>query len=488
MRTSEVKDAAAGAQLRRNSLGLPELIFHGITHIAPATNVVFTFPIIALKAGPAMPISFLLTTIVCLFIANTVSEFSRYMPSSGGYYSFATRGLGSRVGFIATWSYLIYDILGPAASSGFLGYLLSDTLQSGFGVRVPWWLIAGATYLVIWFFTYYGVQLSLHTTALLGGAEMLIMLALAFTFLRHPGPGSSYTAPLRPMLSPHHYHGILAGMVFSVLALSGFEAPAPLAQEARRPGKSVAWAVMLSLLAIGVFYVFTSYASAIGWGTDNMAAFASDENPYYALGHKLWGVAWWLVVLAIINSAIGVGLACTNAASRVMYTMGQTGTLPAAFGRIHPVHRTPTFAIAFLQVCGLVPVLLVGLLLRPVDIFNFLGTIATLAAILLYAMANLALMAYVRRELPQQFSIWRHAVVPWMGTLALVPVFFVTVYPVPAWPYNITPYCFAAILMAGVGYMYWLASRDPEALRRGATTLVGSPLDEAGDVDWDSRS
>jgi len=33
--------------------------------------------------------------------------------------------------------------------------------------------------------------------------------------------------------------------------------------------------------------------------------------------------------------------------------------------------------------------------------------------------------------------------------------------------------------------MYWLASRDPEALRRGATTLVGSPLDEAGDVDWE---
>ena len=87
MPSSEVPDTAARAQLRRNSLGLTDLIFHGITHIAPATNVVFTFPIIAAKAGPAMPISFLLTTIVCLFIANTVAEFSRYMPSSGGYYS-----------------------------------------------------------------------------------------------------------------------------------------------------------------------------------------------------------------------------------------------------------------------------------------------------------------------------------------------------------------------------------------------------------------
>src|SRR5579871_1221836 len=413
--SAPVPSTNAASHLRRNSLGLRELVFHGITHIAPATNVVFTFPIIAAKAGPDMPVSFFLTTIVCFFIGNTVSEFSRYMPSSGGYYSFATRGLGSRVGFIATWSYLIYDILGPAASSGFLGYLLSDTLQSGLNIRVPWWLFALATFAVIWFFTYYGVQLSMRTTALLGGVEILIMVALAITFLLHPGPGSSYTAPLRPAFSPHHFTGILAGMVFSILALSGFEAPAPLAQEARRPGKFVSAAVMLSLLAIGVFYVFTSYASAIGWGTADMASFATDPNPYYALGHKLWGAAWWFVVLAIVNSAIGAGLACTNAASRVMYTMGQIGTLPAVFGRIHPVHRTPTFAIAFLQVCGLVPVLIVGILLRPEDIFGFLGTIATLAAIVLYALANVALTSYIRRELPQHFSMWRHAIMPWLG-------------------------------------------------------------------------
>ena len=316
---------------------------------------------------------------------------------------------------------------------------------------------------------------------------MLIMLALAVTFLMHPGPGSSYAAPLRPAFSPHHYQGILAGMVFSVLALSGFEAPAPLAQEARRPGRFVALAVTLSLLAIGVFYVFASYASAIGWGTGNMAAFASDADPYYALGRRLWGGAWWLVVLAITNSAVGAGLACTNAASRVMYTMGRTGTLPPAFGRIHPKHQTPTFAIGFLQICGLVPVVLVGMLLKPSDIFGFLGTIATLAAILLYAMANLALTAYIRRERPAQFSVWRHLVIPWMGTFTLVPVFFVTVYPVPDWPVNITPYLFLALLVVGVAYMYWLRLHDPDALGRGATMLVGSPIDVEGDVDWDQR-
>jgi amino acid transporter len=380
----------AGPQLRRNALGLSELVFQGVTHIAPAINVVFAFPIIALNAGPTMPLSLLLTTIVCLFIGNTVSQFSKYMPS--------TRGLGSRGGFIATWSYLIYDLLGPAGSVGFLGYLVSDMLRTQFHVNIPWWLLAMVTFIVIWMLTYYGVRFSMRITALLGGLELLIMLALAITFLVHPGPGSSYRAPLDPSFSPHRFQGILAGMVFSVLALSGFEGPAPLAQESRRASKYVGQAVTLSLLAIGVFYIFTSYASAVGWGTGDMAAFAANPNPYYALGHALWGASWWFVVLAMINSAVAVGIAGTNSVSRVMYTMGCAGTLPAAFATIHPVYQTPTFAISFAQVFGLVSVLLVGLLLKPTYIFGFLETIATLGVIVLYAMANLALTSYMRRR------------------------------------------------------------------------------------------
>ena len=480
--------SGAEPQLLKDSLGLSELVFQGVTHIAPAANIIFTFPIIALQAGPAMPLSFLLSTVVCFFIGNTVSQFSRYMPSSGGYYSFATRGLGSRSGFMATWSYLIYEIVGAAGGIGFLGYLVSDMLQKQFHMNIPWWSIAAATTALIWALTHHGIQLSARMTALLGGLELLIMLALAITFVIHPGPGSSYVAPLKPSSSPHHFGGILAGMVFSILALSGFEAPAPLAQEARRPGKFISQAIMLSLGSIGIFYILTSYASAIGWGTGDMAAFASSPNPYYALGRSLWGVGWWSVVLAIINSAVGTGLACTNAASRVMYTMGRAGTLPASFGYIHPVHRTPTFAIAFVQISGMAAILLVGFLLSPDTIFGFLGTITTLAVIILYVMANLALTNYMRREQRGRFTIWQHAVIPWVATLALIPVLFVTVYPKPAWPYSLTPYLFLAGLVAGFAYMRWRESRDPGALRRGAMMLMPIADTPERDIEPDNHS
>ena len=109
-------------------------------------------------------------------------------------------------------------------------------------MNIPWWLIALVTFAVIWVLTHHGIQLSMRVTALLGGLELLIMLSLAITFLIHPGPGSTYVAPLDPSLSPHHFGGILAGMVFSILALSGFEGAGaagpgiPPRQQVRWPG------------------------------------------------------------------------------------------------------------------------------------------------------------------------------------------------------------------------------------------------------------
>jgi hypothetical protein len=62
----------------------------------------------------------------------------------------------------------------------------------------------------------------------------------------------------------------------------------------------------------------------------------------------------------------------------------------------------------------------------------------------------------------------------------------VTVYPVPSWPYNVTPYLFVVLLIIGLGYMHWCESRHPGALRRGATMLVGYRTNAEGNVEWDS--
>ena len=471
--------ATQPAQLQREALGLRDVVFQGITHIAPAINVVFTLPVIAAQAGATMPLSLLLSVIVCFFIANTVAQFARYVPSSGGYYTFVSRGLGPRYGFLTTWSYLIYDIIGPAAAVGFLGFAVSGFLQSGTGINIPWWIFSIATALIVWVLTYLGIRLSTRTTVILGGLEMLIMLALGITFLLNPGPGSSAVAPLNPVAAPTGWGGVLGGMVFSILALSGFEAPAPLAEETKRPSRFIYQAIFSSLIIVGVFYIFMAYASAIGWGTGNIAAFAANANPYYTLAQKLWGIGWWLVFFAIINSTLAVGIACTNAATRVMYTMAQAGTLPSALKTIHPVHKTPIVAVHVEQIFQIVSFLLVGIFFGASQIFGFLGTIATLAVIVLYVLANFALTTFVRREHRADFNLWQHVILPVLGTLLLLPVMFVTIWPIPPYPLNLTPYIFVAMMIVGFVVMKVLEVRRPQALAKGSAMLISTVETEA---------
>ena len=66
--------------------------------------------------------------------------------------------------------------------------------------------------------------------------------------------------------------GIVAGSVYTVLAFAGFEAAAPLAEEARDPRKTVRRAVLGATLGIGLVYVLTTYAVSVFFGPDAFAA------------------------------------------------------------------------------------------------------------------------------------------------------------------------------------------------------------------------
>jgi amino acid transporter len=477
------------AQLEHSALGLRDVVFQGISHIGPALSVVFILPLIASRAGPAMPISLALAVIVCFFVANTVAQFSRYMSSSGGYYTFVSRGLGPRWGFLTTWSYLIYDIVGPAGAVGYLGYAAADFLKDGTGIVVPWWLFSLATAALVWALTYFGIRISTHATTLLGCAEIFIIFAFGVTCLIYPGPDSSLTAPLDPLAAPGEWTGVLSGMLFSILALTGFEAPAPLAEETRRPKRFVAQAIFTSLTIVGLFYVFMAYASAIGWGTGNLRAFAADDaHPYKRLARNLWGPGWWLVFFALLNGALAVAISCTNAATRVMYAMALAGTLPAPLQKIHPIHKTPYRAVHVHQILQIVGFLVTGVVFGASEIFAFLGTITALAAIALYIPANIALIVFVRREHPDDFNSWRHGIVPIVGTLFLLPVIVVTVLSSLDYPLNLTPVVFVGMMLIGFVVMKIIETRQPEALAWPAAIQVAdgdnersaSPVKEAG--------
>jgi amino acid transporter len=209
-----------------------------------------------------------------------------------------------------------------------------------------------------------------------------------------------------------------------------------------------------------------------------MAAFAANANPYYTLAQKLWGTGWWLVFFAIINSTFAIGIASTNATTRVTYTMAQAGILPSALKTIHPVYQTPTVAIHVQETFQILSFLVVGMFFGASQIFGFLGTITTLAIIVLYVLANFALTAFIRHEQPTDFDVWRHGIMPVVGTLLLIPVIFVTIWPIPPYPLNLTPYLFVILMIIGFLVMKVVEAYRPGALARDSSTLT-STVEEA---------
>ena len=128
---------------------------------------------------------------------------------------------------------------------------------------------------------------------------------------------------------------------------------------------------------MAVVYIFCGWGLLVGWGTDDLQRFMdmpdAEENPLFQLARQLWGAGWIVILLALVNSAIGVSMASTNAATRVFFAMGRSGSLPKVLARVHPVHKTPAVAIAFQTVLTLVLGLGLGLTMGPSKEFDFLA-------------------------------------------------------------------------------------------------------------------
>ncbi len=68
-------------RLERNVLTVPNGIALAAAAMAPVLAVVLNAPAAGPVAGAALPLSFLLAFIACLFVGNTVIQFAREFPA-----------------------------------------------------------------------------------------------------------------------------------------------------------------------------------------------------------------------------------------------------------------------------------------------------------------------------------------------------------------------------------------------------------------------
>ena len=71
--------------------------------MSPPASVFFNTIPQGQAVGAAIPLCYLIGFVIALLVANSYSEFSREIPSSGSSYTFITKGIGPRFGFMSAW-------------------------------------------------------------------------------------------------------------------------------------------------------------------------------------------------------------------------------------------------------------------------------------------------------------------------------------------------------------------------------------------------
>jgi amino acid transporter len=415
----------AAPTLRRDAIGLREVLFQSVTDMAPGAAIAASIPFGAAYAGGALPLAVVFALIACMFSAVSVSELAGRMPSAGSLATYAARGLHPAVGFLVAWAYVLVGVLISPLVLLQLGFTTAGTLHDEFGWSTGlWWPWTALGALIVMAAGIYGIRASTGLGTVLGIFEIAVFLVLAVLLIAHAGKANTLSVFGTSFTPADHsgLKGVVAGSVYSILAFGGFEGAAPLAEEARDPRRTVRRAVLLATLGIGILYIFTTYAVDVAFGPGRFASFGtSGAASWEGLARSLYGAFWVLVFLAIVNSTIADANAGVNVSSRTAFAMGRVGAFPYALARLSTRHRSPVVAILLVGTATLAIAYGLGFGYDPVTAFGIVATALVILIVAAYIVTNLACIGYFLRAGRAEFNPLLHLLCPVLGVLAFIP-------------------------------------------------------------------
>ena len=464
-------------RLDERSIGLRHLVFQSVTNMAPATAVAIGLLVVISFSGPALPFFILVSLGICLCVASSMGQMAKHVPSAGGWYAYAARGLGPKAGFIVGWIYLFAIPAGLTLILLSLAFVVQDVMVNetrGLGWEgSPWWLwvLLGAA--IMFVLAYRGIRLAMNAAIALGAVELILFAALGIWMVLSNADENTLRVFDPGVALGDDFDFYFKGLVLAILVFVGFEGAAPLAEEARDPRRTVPRAIVGSTLAIGLFVVFCAYATVVGFGFDEFAdAALAVGNPWVELGDIYWGTGWTLIFFAVLNSLLGLGNAVVNAASRIVYALGRNGAIPSVLARTHPAHLTPHVAIAATVATGTAAALLAG---WRWDLLTGIGVAAvalTVQLMLIYIAVCASTFLFFWRERREEFSLWLHGLVPLAGIVGLVAVIYYQYRPLPPYPVRYANWFVLGVLAAGAVVMLWLARARRSALDDAGRVFV----------------
>ena len=338
--------------------------------------------------------AFAICAVVFGMLGSLYGELGSALPLTGSEFVFIYRAMGTRPASILGWL-MALAYVGIAASEAIamstaFSYLLPIEdigplwTIAGSKVTVGWLLpgIIGA--LLLTFFNYIGIRQTIVLQVLATICMVLIGFIIFFSglvFGDMSNTGPAFTDG----------KGLAGCMMAAPMLLIGFSAISHSSEELNIPQKSVAGAMIQSILLACLWYIVVIFSCAVlapAEVRDASALPLADAFSYAVNGPGLQKIVIFGGILGIMTTWNGFMLAGT----RVMFSMGRAKILPPVFSRRHGRYGTPkNVVLATGGIC-------IGCLFLGSNALSWLMTLTSFCIMVSYLFVAISFLILRNRE------------------------------------------------------------------------------------------
>jgi len=408
------------SELKRR-MGLFQLTMYG-TGLILGAGIYVLIGEAAGFAGDSVWIAFALGSIVALFAGFSYAELTSIFPKAAAEYVFVKNAFKNNFfAFVIGWLTAITSIITAATVAlGFGGYFAEF-------LNVPIIISAIGLLVILSIVNFVGIRESAWTNTIftiIEAAGLILIIIIGFT-ISNPEP-VNYTE------SPTGFTGIAIAFVLIFFAFIGFEDMANVAEEVKRPKKTLPRAIILSVVISGILYILVSLAvvRVVPW-----EELASSAAPIAFVAERGLGSEAHILLSAIALFAItNTVLITLVAGSRIFYGMAREKVFPSILEKIHFKTKTPWIAVVVIMITS------IG--------FTFIGdivivaNITVFAIVITFAVINLAVIVlrYTEPDIERKFKVPIN-----IGKFPILPLFGVGISVYMAFQFEIE------VVLVGIG-------------------------------------
>ena len=378
-----------------------------------ASSIYVALGIIALHALGLTPEVLALVGALFLVVSLSYAEGTTAIPETGGAATFVRRAFNDLAGFLTGWALFLDYLIVIALSALFMPHYLGAALEWESIQHNPWDVVVGvgvvlgvaAIRLVRRSAFYrYGI-----VVAVLDLLTQLLLVVLGFAFLFS---GDALTQGISIGSHPG-WHQIVFALPLAMLAYTGLETVANLAEETREPGRDLPRSLFSGIGLVVVIYVAIALVALSAFpATNGTTALGTDwlSAPLMgivdALGGPLPnGLDSALRVYVGLTGAVILLVAVTTSISgftRLAHSLGEHGQLPRAFGRLN--RRTLVSPQAIVAAALISTALMIGTSFVKDDV-AFLASLFSFGVLAAFTAAQLAVikLRFSEPDLPRPY-------------------------------------------------------------------------------------